>query len=42
MTEPTDIDLSPAESLLFWIVLLLTLFGVTGFCAGLLYPFIGG
>lgn len=37
--HPEDIDLSPAESLLFWFVLALAVFAVTGFCAGLLYPF---
>lgn len=36
--HPDDIDLSPAESLLFWVVVALAIFAVTGFCAGLLYP----
>lgn len=34
-----DIDLSPAESLLFWAVLALAAFGIFGFVAGVLYPY---
>lgn len=39
MTDyPDDIDLTPGESLLFWVVIALAIFVVSGFCAGLLYP----
>lgn len=38
-TEPDDIDLSPAESLLFWFVLLVAVVAFGGFVAGVLYPF---
>ena len=40
MTDTTDdIDLTPAQSLVFWAVLAITTLAVTSFCAGLLYPF---
>jgi len=39
MQEPDDIDLSPAASLLFWLVLDLAFFAAFGFIAGVLYPF---
>jgi hypothetical protein len=39
MTDNDDIDLTPAESLLFWAVLALAFFAVTGFVAGVLYPY---
>lgn len=39
MTEPDDIDLSPTASLIFWLVVALACFAVTGFIAGVLYPF---
>jgi hypothetical protein len=39
MPDPNDIDLSPAASLLFWLVVALSIFAVVGFCAGVLYPF---
>lgn len=42
MTDPTDVDLTPAESLLFWAVIALAVVAVTGFCAGLVYPFLKG
>lgn len=38
-TEPEDIDLSPAESLLFWVVLGIAVCAFGGFVAGVLYPF---
>ncbi len=38
-TEPDELDLSPAESLLFWVALGIALFAFGGFVAGVLYPF---
>lgn len=38
-TEPDDIDLSPAEILLIWVVVALATFAAAGFVAGVLYPF---
>ena len=38
-TEPDDIDLSPAEILLFWVVVALATCVAAGFVAGVLYPF---
>ena len=37
---PEDIDLTPGESLLFWCTTCIAIFAASGFCAGLLYPFI--
>ena len=34
-----DLDLSPAESLLFWAVLAIELFAVSGFVAVVLYSY---
>ena len=40
MPDPEDIDLTPGESLLFWATVSIAIFAASGFCAGLLYPFI--
>ena len=37
--EPDDIDLSPAEILLFWVVLGIAVCAFGGFVAGVLYPY---
>ena len=39
MTDTEPDDDSQSDSLLFWFVIALAIFAVTGFCAGLLYPF---
>lgn len=40
MTDyPDDPDADPEASLLFWLVIGVVIFAVTGFCAGLLYPY---
>ena len=38
-TEPDELDMSPAESLLFWLVLAVAVCAFGGFVAGVLYPF---
>lgn len=39
MTDTDDIDLTPAESLLFWFIWALACFATGGFIAGVLYPY---
>lgn len=38
MTEPDDIEIGP-DDLLFWFIWAVTFFAVTGFAAGVLYPY---